>query len=201
MFQIPDRKWDCILQWNPINFKTRTNVVGYRVKKMDESWAIYNNSRGIHILELNSTSCLPGKLRIFDTGFANKTEQTKFMNYVDNVPTGTIMIGYSVGNFFDSGIQNYLMNRLKTAYDITRTFSLAFSCFKINLLVCSSQSSQNAYGYGYLVIIPGLLLQCELTNFIKLIGQYFDFCSRWKYVQGYYATVNELSPQVLSNLR
>ena len=132
-------------------------MVGYRVKKMDNSWAIYSNSRGIHLLELNITSCLPTKLSVFDVANANKTEQTRFMNYVDKqAPNGTHMIGYSVGNFYDIGIVNYFNQRFQIALYSLSNSSLAFIWQKGGSLSCRYQSFENGYGYGYLAIITGM---------------------------------------------
>ena len=134
-------------------------MVGYRVKKMDNSWAIYNNSRGIHILELNATTCLPKNLNIFDV-VASTSEETRFQNYIDKqAPNGSYMIGYSVGNACTTSTIIYISKRFQMVYDMTSTNAMAFIYVKGGSRECYYQMVQNSYGLGLVVFIPS-----ELSN-------------------------------------
>ena len=128
-------------------------MVGYRVKKMEESWAIYNNSRGIHILELNATTCLPKNLNIFDAAFSTN-EMTRFKKYVDiQAPNGTYMIGYSVGKACNIITNSYFVSRFNMNCMGSEPYALAFIYVKGGFRDCVYQDVQNSFGYGLVMFI------------------------------------------------
>ena len=132
---------------------------------MDNSWAIYNNSRGIQTLELNATTCLPSKHLRFDTVGA-ASELTRFQNYVDKqAPKGTHVIGFSVGNVYTTATYTYLRNKFSVFYDNTVTYSLAFIFFKREIMDWYFQAIPNAFGYGLTIIVTGRYLIGSLGIF------------------------------------
>ena len=150
-------------------------MVGYRVKKMDNSWAIYNNSRGIQTLELNATTCLPSKHLRFDTVGA-ASELTRFQNYVDKqAPKGTHVIGFSVGNVYTAATYTYLRNKFSVFYDNTATYSLAFIFFKREVLDNYFQIVPNVFGYGLNIIITGTHLFGSLGIFDIVLFNYSEY--------------------------
>ena len=147
-----EKRLDCIIRWNPVNFKTRNNMDGFRVEKADKSWSIYNNSRGIHIIGLNSTTCQPYSHNVFDT-VASASERSRFTLSSDSqVSTGSFLIGYSVGDFFDPSVTNYLGQRFKVAYGSSYSHSLAFICVKGTPTYCQNQNNWAPDGFTTFVM-------------------------------------------------
>ena len=162
VFVFPEKQLSCIIRWNPVNFKTRSNVDGFRVEKADKSWSIYNNSRGIHIIGLNSTTCQPYSHNVFDT-VASASERSRFTLSSDSqVSTGSFLIGYSVGDFFDPTLTNYLDSTYKAIYATTYLHSLAFICVKGTPTYCQNQNNWAPDGFTIFVMGNGCSMRSRI---------------------------------------